>query len=161
MTLDDLIKRANRAFQTHDRWKPLWDECYEYALPARARFFNLDTQGQKNTLSIYDSTAQVSLAEFASRLQAGLTPTFARWSRLKPGALIRQPDEAKKIQAKLDEIAEETVRRHEEAFGNSPVLEDALDIGGDYAFRQRGEAHRFYHRKRMTIKAFQLVLPLA
>lgn len=26
---------------------------------------------------------------------------------------------------------------------------------------QRGEAHRFYHRKRMTIKAFQLVLPLA
>ena len=25
---------------------------------------------------------------------------------------------------------------------------------------QRVEAHRFYHRKRMTIKAFQLVLPL-
>jgi GNAT superfamily N-acetyltransferase len=25
---------------------------------------------------------------------------------------------------------------------------------------QRGEAHRFYHRKRMTVKAFQLVLPL-
>ena len=25
---------------------------------------------------------------------------------------------------------------------------------------QRGEAHRFYHRKRMTIKAFQLVLPV-
>lgn len=25
---------------------------------------------------------------------------------------------------------------------------------------QRGDAHRFYHRKRMTIKAFQLVLPL-
>lgn len=26
---------------------------------------------------------------------------------------------------------------------------------------QRGDAHRFYHRKRMTIKAFQLVLPIA
>lgn len=25
---------------------------------------------------------------------------------------------------------------------------------------QRGDAHRFYHRKRMSIKAFQLVLPL-
>jgi GNAT superfamily N-acetyltransferase len=25
---------------------------------------------------------------------------------------------------------------------------------------QRGDAHRFYHRKRMVIKAFQLVLPL-
>ena len=43
--------------------------------------------------------------------------------------------------AGLAEIAEETVKRHADAFGNSPVLEDVLDIGGDYAFRQRGEAH--------------------
>jgi glutamate synthase (NADPH/NADH) large chain len=43
--------------------------------------------------------------------------------------------------AGLSEIAEETVRRHKDAFGNSPVLEDTLDIGGDYAFRFRGEAH--------------------
>ena len=43
--------------------------------------------------------------------------------------------------AGLAEIAEETVKRHQDAFGNSPVLEDALDIGGDYAFRHRGEAH--------------------
>ncbi|HEY9009606.1 MAG TPA: glutamate synthase large subunit [Devosia sp.] len=43
--------------------------------------------------------------------------------------------------AGLKEIAEETVKRHLDAFGNSPVLEDALDIGGDYAFRLRGEAH--------------------
>ena len=43
--------------------------------------------------------------------------------------------------AGLAEIAEETVKRHIDAFGNSPVLEDVLDIGGDYAFRLRGEAH--------------------
>ncbi len=43
--------------------------------------------------------------------------------------------------AGLKEIAEETVLRHQDAFGNSPVLEDVLDVGGDYAFRQRGEAH--------------------
>ncbi|MGN6099732.1 MAG: glutamate synthase large subunit, partial [Devosia sp.] len=41
----------------------------------------------------------------------------------------------------LREIAQETVRRHRDAFGNSPVLEDVLDIGGDYAVRLRGEAH--------------------
>jgi glutamate synthase (NADPH/NADH) large chain len=38
-------------------------------------------------------------------------------------------------------IAAETVRRHQDAFGDSPILEDALDVGGDYAFRFRGEAH--------------------
>ncbi|HWA18689.1 MAG TPA: glutamate synthase large subunit, partial [Devosia sp.] len=43
--------------------------------------------------------------------------------------------------AGLKEIAEETVRRHHEAFGESPVLEDSLEVGGDYAFRFRGEAH--------------------
>ena len=41
----------------------------------------------------------------------------------------------------LDQIAEETVRRHREAFGDLPVYRDALDVGGEYAYRVRGEAH--------------------
>ncbi|MCB1495271.1 MAG: glutamate synthase large subunit, partial [Bauldia sp.] len=43
--------------------------------------------------------------------------------------------------ADLRAIAEETLRRHAAAFGDSPVLRHALDVGGDYAFRMRGEAH--------------------
>ncbi|GAA5164141.1 glutamate synthase-related protein [Viridibacterium curvum] len=39
------------------------------------------------------------------------------------------------------EVAEEALRLHEEAFGNSPVLANALDAGGEYAFRIRGEEH--------------------
>ena len=41
----------------------------------------------------------------------------------------------------LDEIAEETFERHAGAFGDVPVLEHALEVGGEYAFRIRGEAH--------------------
>ncbi|MGB9368586.1 MAG: glutamate synthase large subunit [Xanthobacteraceae bacterium] len=41
----------------------------------------------------------------------------------------------------LDEIAEETARRHRDAFGDVPVLKHALDVGGEYLFRVRGEAH--------------------
>jgi glutamate synthase (NADPH) large chain len=41
----------------------------------------------------------------------------------------------------LREIARETFDRHSAAFGNSPVLANALEVGGDYAFRIRGEAH--------------------
>ena len=41
----------------------------------------------------------------------------------------------------LREVARETVERHKEAFGDSPVLANALDVGGEYAFRIRGEAH--------------------
>ncbi|MDD9878011.1 MAG: glutamate synthase-related protein, partial [Magnetovibrio sp.] len=41
----------------------------------------------------------------------------------------------------LAEIAKETVRRHAGAFGPDPVLANALDVGGEYAFRLRGEEH--------------------
>jgi len=41
----------------------------------------------------------------------------------------------------LREVARETVERHAQAFGDVPVLADALEVGGDYAFRIRGEAH--------------------
>jgi glutamate synthase (NADPH/NADH) large chain len=41
----------------------------------------------------------------------------------------------------MAEIAEETVRRHRDAFGAAPVYRNALDIGGEYAFRIRGEDH--------------------
>ncbi|HYC24920.1 MAG TPA: glutamate synthase large subunit, partial [Roseiarcus sp.] len=43
--------------------------------------------------------------------------------------------------AGLQEIAEETMRRHADAFGPSPVLRNALEVGGEYAYRLRGEAH--------------------
>ncbi|MFZ5781411.1 MAG: glutamate synthase large subunit [Pseudomonadota bacterium] len=39
------------------------------------------------------------------------------------------------------EIAEETVRRHGDAFGDKAIYRRMLDPGGDYAFRLRGEEH--------------------
>ena len=41
----------------------------------------------------------------------------------------------------LAEIAEETVRRHRDAFGDAPIYRNALDVGGEYQFRVRGEDH--------------------
>ena len=41
----------------------------------------------------------------------------------------------------LKEIAEETADRHALAFGDAPVYRNALDVGGDYAYRVRGESH--------------------
>ncbi|RUY60767.1 glutamate synthase large subunit, partial [Mesorhizobium sp. M7A.F.Ca.CA.001.05.1.1] len=41
----------------------------------------------------------------------------------------------------LDEIAAETLSRHNDGFGNDPVLRNSLEVGGEYMFRMRGEAH--------------------
>ncbi|RPE67538.1 glutamate synthase (NADH) large subunit [Tibeticola sediminis] len=39
------------------------------------------------------------------------------------------------------EIAEEAIRMHRDAFGDNPLLAHALDVGGEYAWRARGEEH--------------------
>ena len=39
------------------------------------------------------------------------------------------------------EVAEEALRVHRAAFGSDPVLAHALDTGGEYAWRLRGEEH--------------------
>jgi glutamate synthase (NADPH) large chain len=41
----------------------------------------------------------------------------------------------------LREIAEETVRRHSEAYGDNPIYRKMLDVGGMYQLRLRGEEH--------------------
>jgi glutamate synthase (NADPH/NADH) large chain len=41
----------------------------------------------------------------------------------------------------LFEIAEEAARLHRLAFGDNPLLHDALDAGGEYQYRTRGEDH--------------------
>ncbi len=41
----------------------------------------------------------------------------------------------------LEEIAEEAVRRHRDAFSDGPIYRGMLDVGGDYAVRVRGEDH--------------------
>jgi glutamate synthase domain-containing protein 2/glutamate synthase domain-containing protein 3 len=39
------------------------------------------------------------------------------------------------------EVAEEAIRNHVAAFGTDPVLANALEAGGEYAWRTRGEEH--------------------
>ena len=41
----------------------------------------------------------------------------------------------------LPEVSQETVRRHTDAFGDNPVYRTSLEVGGEYAYRIRGEAH--------------------
>ncbi|MBA5777338.1 glutamate synthase large subunit [Stappia sp. F7233] len=41
----------------------------------------------------------------------------------------------------LGEVAEETVLRHQTAFSDVPVLRRSLEVGGEYAYRMRGEDH--------------------
>jgi glutamate synthase (NADPH/NADH) large chain len=41
----------------------------------------------------------------------------------------------------LDQVAEESVRRHAAAYGDNPIYRNMLDVGGMYGLRLRGEEH--------------------
>ncbi len=41
----------------------------------------------------------------------------------------------------LEEIAAETIQRHKRAFGDPLEWRESLDVGGEFAYRLRGEAH--------------------
>jgi len=41
----------------------------------------------------------------------------------------------------LEEVAQESVARHAQAYGDNPLYDSMLDVGGIYQFRLRGEAH--------------------
>ena len=43
--------------------------------------------------------------------------------------------------AGLTEVAEEALQRHRQAYGDAHIYRDSLDVGGEYAFRLRGEDH--------------------
>ncbi|KQT90376.1 glutamate synthase [Methylobacterium sp. Leaf466] len=60
----------------------------------------------------------------------------------------------------MAEVAEETARRHADAFGDAPVYRHALDIGGEYAYRLRGESHTWTPDSVATLQhAVRLGLP--
>jgi glutamate synthase (NADPH/NADH) large chain len=41
----------------------------------------------------------------------------------------------------INEVAQDCVRRHADAYGDNPIYRTMLDAGGDYAYRLRGEDH--------------------
>ena len=52
----------------------------------------------------------------------------------------------------LAEIAEETARRHADAFGDAQIFKTALDVGGEYAYRTRGEDHAWTSESVATLQ---------
>ena len=90
--------RYRRAKSIKDQWKSKFEECYEYAMPSRESFYD-QAEGLSRTDKIFDETAVVGVQEFASRLQSGLVPNFARWAELVAGSEIPADQRAEVDQA--------------------------------------------------------------
>ena len=54
------LERYNKAKAYRENWVPLFEECYEYALPQRESFY-YETPGQRRDERIFDETAVVGV----------------------------------------------------------------------------------------------------
>jgi hypothetical protein len=101
-SVDSLTERFRRAKHIKDLWTPKFEECYEYAFPQRESFYAQE-QAQTKTDKIFDETAVVGLQEFASRLQSGLVPNYARWAELVSGSEIPE-DQRSEVDLALEQV---------------------------------------------------------
>jgi len=124
--VDYILKLYKESQSLKDHWKDKFEEAYEYCLPQRESFYE-ESPAQKRTDKIFDETAVVGIQEFASRLQAGIVPTFARWANFEAGVEI--PEESKeKVNAQLDNITQFVFETLSNSNFNQEVHEAFMDL---------------------------------
>jgi len=99
-----LLKRFASAKSKRSNWEDLWQDIYDYVLPAREGFYE-STPGEERTQYIYDETALVALSEFVSRLQQGVVPQHSMWYLFEPGPEVRDQAKRKQLQQELNEVS--------------------------------------------------------
>ncbi len=120
------LDRYRKAKAFRENWVPLFEECYEYALPQRESFY-YEEAGQRRDDKIFDETAVVGVQEFASRLQSGLVPNFARWADLVSGSEV-PPDQREGVDNDLDEVTEYVFEILQSSNFNQEVHESFMDL---------------------------------
>ena len=120
------LKRYKKAKAFREQWVPLFEECYDYSLPMRQSFY-YEEAGQRRDEKIFDETAVVGVQEFASRLQAGIVPNFARWADLVAGSEV--PNEQRdSVDNDLDEVTDYVFEVLQNSNFSQEVHESFMDL---------------------------------
>jgi hypothetical protein len=120
------IEKYQKAKAFREQWVPLFEECYEYALPQRESFY-YEEHGQRRDEKIFDETAVVGTQEFASRLQSGIVPNFARWADFVSGSEV-DPEERESVDNELDEVTNYVFEVLQNSNFSQEVHESFMDL---------------------------------
>ena len=124
--IKSLLSRYEKATGIKDQFKDLFEECYEVAFPQRRGFFS-ETIGERRDEKIFDETCVVGVQEFASRLQQGLVPNFARWADFQAGSETPKEDK-EAINNELDEVTEYVFEVLQNSNFSQEIHESFMDL---------------------------------
>jgi hypothetical protein len=97
-----LLQGAEKAFSDRDSNRNLFVDCYELLSPYRNTLTASGQSFNKPTRQ-YDSTGQISAANFVNTLQSNFTPVFTKWANLVAGPGIPE-DKRPALNAQLEKI---------------------------------------------------------
>lgn len=100
---EKVLRCFERARQLRAPKEARFDQAMRYAMPGRGAFFSSNADSEID--DIFDETAIIATQEFASRLQAGITPNFTRWAKLNAGLDIDALD-AEQVNRDLEAVTE-------------------------------------------------------
>ncbi len=89
-----ILKRFNLARERRRTLEPVWQDCYDHALPAPDR-----------AASLFDATAADAAEQLAASLLAELTPPWSRWFDLAPARPVEETPEGHAAAAALEDAA--------------------------------------------------------
>ena len=83
----EIIKEFKTVAGARGNWESHWQEIAERVLPSHSTSFNSfnaynETQGEKRTEFIFDSTPSIALERFSAILDSLLTPRNSQWHKL-------------------------------------------------------------------------------
>lgn len=101
-----LRRRYDRLRSQRGSWESLWQDCYDYSLPARRPSA---TPGGGNAGRVaerlFDATAADAAEQLAATLLAQLTPPWSRWFAFQPGRDVAE-EQRGAMASELDRAAE-------------------------------------------------------
>jgi hypothetical protein len=90
----EILSRYAAALERRRPIEPVWQSCYDHALPPAA-----------GAPALFDATAADAAEQLAASLLAELTPPWSRWFGLSPGRPVQDSAEAQAVAAALEDAA--------------------------------------------------------
>lgn len=82
---EEIIARYHRAKEKRGAWESTWQDCYDFALPARDTAIRSTGVVQRKFDKLFDGTAPDAVDQLAASLMAELTPPWSRWFAFSTG----------------------------------------------------------------------------
>ena len=128
VSYERVMKRVSAAEGEKSKWVSYLDDIYGMFLPNKSVEAGENSEGQSNQLEVFDSTAQDSLADYASRMESQLVPAGREWMQLEAGTDIPE-DQEEEVSRLLEDNTKILFSHIASSNFSSQINECFLDLG--------------------------------